>query len=128
MKKDALKYCPFCSSSRVRLDRAGYWFLNCLDCKVVVHFYHSGARDKEDVILRWNIRAQTLEDCANVQKLKNERGAGRKPKLNRQEKEKIKVWRKRGMTYRRIAEHMGLSVGTVHKIISEQKKQEVVNA
>ncbi len=57
----------------------------------------------------------------NVQKIKNERGAGRKEKFTEEEKSTVKMLRLQGKSYRAIAKEMNCSVATVHKIINEQK-------
>lgn len=51
----------------------------------------------------------------------NERGAGRKPRLSPAEEEEIVVMHLNGESMRRIAQHMGCSVGLVHKLINEHK-------
>lgn len=50
----------------------------------------------------------------------NERGAGRKPKITREIKEEVDACKNQGMTYREIAEKMGLSLGYVHKVYSDK--------
>ena len=47
--------------------------------------------------------------------IKNERGAGRKPKITPGITETVRGYRAEGMTYREIAEKTGLSLGLVHK-------------
>lgn len=49
----------------------------------------------------------------------NERGAGRKEKLSKQEKEMVKMYRIQGKTLKEIAEMYNCSVGLIHKIINE---------
>lgn len=56
----------------------------------------------------------------NVQKIKNERGAGRKEKFTEEEKSTVKMLRLQGKSYRSIAKDMNCSVATVHKIINKQ--------
>ena len=56
-----------------------------------------------------------------VNKLKNERGAGRKEMFNEEQKARVKMLRLQGKSYRAIAKDMNCSVATVHKIINEQK-------
>lgn len=55
----------------------------------------------------------------SVQKIKNERGAGRKPKFNDTEIQSIKMYKLQGKSYRAIAEIFNCSVGTIHKLINE---------
>lgn len=57
----------------------------------------------------------------NVQKIKNERGAGRKERFTKEEKATIKMMRLQNKSYRAIAKDMNCSVATVHKIINEQR-------
>lgn len=52
---------------------------------------------------------------------RNERGAGRKPKLSPVQKEEIFVMYGNGESMRRIAQHVDCSVGLIHKLIHEQK-------
>ena len=56
----------------------------------------------------------------NVQKIKNERGAGRKERFTEKEKERVKMLRIQNKSYRAIAKEMNCSVATIHKIINEQ--------
>ena len=46
---------------------------------------------------------------------KNERGAGRKPKITAAALEEVRRHRAAGMTYKEIAEKTGLSYGSVYK-------------
>lgn len=55
----------------------------------------------------------------SVQKIKNERGAGRKQKFTNAEIQTIKMYRLQGKSYRAIAKMFDCSVGLVHKIINE---------
>ena len=55
-----------------------------------------------------------------VQKLKNERGAGRKNKFNENDIENIKMYRLQGKTIKEIAEIFNCSVGLIHKLINEK--------
>ena len=56
-----------------------------------------------------------------VQKIKNERGAGRKERFTEEEKATVKMLRLQNKSYRSIAKELNCSVGTVYKIINEQK-------
>lgn len=55
-----------------------------------------------------------------VQKIKNERGAGRKERFTIHEKETMKMYRIQGKSIREIADMYSCSVGLIHKIINEQ--------
>ena len=55
-----------------------------------------------------------------VQKIKNERGAGRKTKINDDVIRIVTMLKLQGKSIRAIAKEVELSVGTVHKIINEQ--------
>lgn len=55
-----------------------------------------------------------------VQKIKNERGAGRKERFKIHEKETMKMYRIQGKSIREIANMYNCSVGLIHKIINEQ--------
>ena len=68
---------------------------------------------KETEVLKSN------NNCVN--KLKNERGAGRKEMFTEEQKARVKMLRLQGKSYRAIAKDMNCSVATVHKIINEQK-------
>ena len=57
----------------------------------------------------------------DVNKLKNERGAGRKEMFTEEQKARVKMLRLQGKSYRAIAKDMNCSVATVHKIINEQQ-------
>lgn len=56
----------------------------------------------------------------SVQKIKNERGAGRKERFTEEEKATVKMLRLQGKSYRAIAKELNCSVATVHKIINQQ--------
>ena len=60
-----------------------------------------------------------LEGQNSVQKIKNERNAGRKRKLSNEEIAIIDKLHLQGKSIRFIAKEMGCSVGLVHKIINE---------
>ena len=62
-----------------------------------------------------------LKNINKVQKLKNERGAGRKEIFTEEQKDTVKMLRLQGKSYRAIAKDMNCSVATVHKIINERK-------
>ena len=64
---------------------------------------------------------EELKNINKVQKLKNERGAGRKEMFNEEQKTMVKMLRLQGKSYRAIAKDMNCSVATVHKIINEQQ-------
>jgi|GEM_PF-1536762 len=138
MKKYNLKHCPLCGNE-VDLKERGtggwgsFFSIECITCGV--RLTGKNGADAKIIIDHWNTRAQTLDDCINAQKLineqgeissvhklKNERGAGRKPKLSKKTIDEIIYMRSMHWSYRGIAETMKVSVGTVHKIISEHKK------
>jgi len=50
-----------------------------------------------------------------VHKIKNERGAGRKPKLNDELIAKVKSLKSEGLSYKAIAQELSISVGLAHK-------------
>ena len=62
---------------------------------------------------------QELESCkqmaTTVHKLKNERGAGRKPKLNDELIAKVNNLRGEGLSHKAIAQQLSISVGLAHK-------------
>lgn len=60
-----------------------------------------------------------LENSKDVQKIKNERNAGRKRKFTPEEEHSIKMMKLQGKSYRSIAKDMGCSVGLVHKLLNE---------
>jgi DNA invertase Pin-like site-specific DNA recombinase len=69
----------------------------------------------------WNRRINTP---SAVQKLKNERCAGRKKKISESSiiYEKILDYHRQKISMREIARYFNVSVGTVHKIINEHKQ------
>ena len=70
---------------------------------------------------RQSSRIKELEEEIHKLKnehVKNERGAGRKPKLI-DKKEEIKQLRKEGMKIQELANKYGCSVGKIHKLINE---------
>jgi DNA-binding NarL/FixJ family response regulator len=82
-------------------------------------------KNKVEGSKKWNVRTIQLDDyipATSVQKLKNERGAGRKPSDLRYAKQAVMLYREDGYSMRKIAKIYGVSVGTVHKLINEQNK------
>ena len=71
---------------------------------------------KENICLK-----KEIEELKNgsVQKIKNERGAGRKSKIDNNIIAAVTMLKLQGKSIRKISEEIGLSVGTVHKIINE---------
>lgn len=66
-----------------------------------------------------------IEELKNnsVQKIKNERGAGRKSKIDNNIIATVTMLKLQGKSIRKISEEIGLSVGTVHKIINKHIKE-----
>ena len=96
--------------------------------KTVIRLNEINTKSKEDTIKRDRDTIQKLlkeiEELKSnnvVNKLKNERGAGRKEMFNEEQKARVKMLRLQGKSYRAIAKDMNCSVATVHKIINEQK-------
>ena len=77
-----------------------------------------GDRDTIQKLLK---EIKELKSNNVVNKLKNERGAGRKEMFTEEQKARVKMLRLQGKSYRAIAKDMNCSVATVHKIINEQK-------
>ena len=76
-------------------------------------------RDR-DTIQKLLKEIEELKSSNVVNKLKNERGAGRKEMFTEEQKARVKMLRLQGKSYRAIAKDMNCSVATVHKIINEQ--------
>ena len=76
-----------------------------------------GDRDTIQKLLK---EIEELKSNNVVNKLKNERGAGRKEMFTEEQKARVKMLRLQGKSYRAIAKDMNCSVATVHKIINEQ--------
>ena len=76
-------------------------------------------RDR-DTIQKFLKEIEELKSNNVVNKLKNERGAGRKEMFTEEQKARVKMLRLQGKSYRAIAKDMNCSVATVHKIINEQ--------
>jgi DNA-binding NarL/FixJ family response regulator len=74
----------------------------------------------EDTIQKLLKETEELKSNNNVNKLKNERGAGRKEMFTEEQKAMVKMLRLQGKSYRAIAKDMNCSVATVYKIINEQ--------
>ena len=95
--------------------------------KAIIRLNEINTKSKEDTIKRDRDTLQKLlkeikELKSNnvVNKLKNERGAGRKEMFNEEQKARVKMLRLQDKSYRAIAKDMNCSVATVHKIINEQ--------
>lgn len=86
-------------------------------------------QEKENVKLKEEIQKLKSENkllkekkgvsSTKSNKVKNERGAGRKAKFTEQDRETIKLYRIQGKTIKEIAEMYSCSVGLIHKIINE---------
>ena len=95
--------------------------------KAIIRLNEINTKSKDDTIKRDRDTIQKLlkeikELKSNnvVNKLKNERGAGRKEMYTEEQKARVKMLRLQGKSYRAIAKDMNCSVATVHKIINEQ--------
>ena len=95
--------------------------------KAIIRLNEINTKSKDDTIKRDRDTIQKLlkeikELKSNnvVNKLKNERGAGRKEMFTEEQKARVKMLRLQGKSYRAIAKDMNCSVATVHKIINEQ--------
>ena len=95
--------------------------------KSVIRLNEINTKSKDDTIKRDRDTIQKLlkeikELKSNnvVNKLKNERGAGRKEMFTEEQKARVKMLRLQDKSYRAIAKDMNCSVATVHKIINEQ--------
>ena len=96
--------------------------------KAIIRLNEINTKSKEDTIKRDRDTIQKLlkeikELKSNnvVNKLKNERGAGRKEMFTEEQKARVKMLRLQDKSYRAIAKDMKCSVATVHKIINEQQ-------
>lgn len=97
------------------------------ELKAVIRLNEINIKSKDDTIKRDRDTIQKLlkeikELKSNnvVNKLKNERGAGRKEMFTEEQKARVKMLRLQDKSYRAIAKDMNCSVATVHKIINEQ--------
>ena len=82
---------------------------------VIQKLIHENEQLKQDI--------KCKQDLDSVNKLKNERNAGRKERFTDDEKVTINMLRLAGNSYRAIAKQMGCSVGTIHKIIKEMEQK-----
>ena len=95
--------------------------------KAIIRLNEINTKSKDDTIKRDRDTIQKLlkeiEELKSsnvVNKLKNERAAGRKAMFTEEQKARVKMLRLQGKSYRAIAKDMNCSVATVHKIINEQ--------
>ena len=95
--------------------------------KAIIRLNEINTKSKDDTIKRDRDTIQKLlkeiEELKSnnvVNKLKNERGSGRKEMFNEEQKARVKMLRLQDKSYRAIAKDMNCSVATVHKIINEQ--------
>lgn len=93
--------------------------------KAIIRLNEINTKSKDDTIKRDRDTIQKLlkeikELKSNnvVNKLKNERGAGRKEMFTEEQKARVKMLRLQDKSYRAIAKDMNCSVATVHKIIN----------
>lgn len=131
MSEINLKPCPFCGGeAKANNCGAGMYFIRCNTCGASMG---DNFISKASAVERWNIRTIQLDDyipveAPPVQKIKNERGAGRKPKLNRNDIYNICGMHSRNRSMRDIAKVFKVSVGTVHEIINEQNPYDIFKA
>jgi len=96
------------------------------DVRILDNGYHNKANEHSELLesLQTQIELlitentklkQELMIANEIQKLKNERGAGRKPKLNDGLIAKVKELRGKGASHKTIASELGISVGLAHK-------------
>ena len=97
--------------------------------KTVIRLNEINTKSKEDTIKRDRDTLQKLlkeiEELKSnnvVNKIKNERGAGRKTKINDDIIRTVYMLKLQNKSVRAIAEEIGLSVGTAQKIITEHIK------
>ena len=95
--------------------------------KAIIRLNEINTKSKDDTIKRDRDTIQKflkeIEELKSnnvVNKLKNERGAGRKEMFTEEQKARVKMLRLQDKSYRAIAKDMNCSVATVHKIINEQ--------
>ena len=96
--------------------------------RAIIRLNEINIKSKDDTIKKQSNTSQKLlnenmefkNNTNNVQKIKNERGAGRKERFTEKEKERVKMLRIQNKSYRAIAKEMNCSVATIHKIINEQ--------
>ena len=95
--------------------------------KAIIRLNEINTKSKDDTIKRDRDTIQKLlkeiEELKSsnvVNKLKNERGAGRKEMFTEEQKARVKMLRLQDKSYRAIAKDMNCSIATVHKIINEQ--------
>ena len=95
--------------------------------KAIIRLNEINTKSKDDTIKRdrdtiKKVLKEIKELKSNnvVNKLKNERGAGRKEMFTEEQKARVKMLRLQDKSYRAIAKDMNCSVATVHKIINEQ--------
>ena len=95
--------------------------------KAIIRLNEINTKSKDDTIKRDRDTIQKLlkeikELKSNnvVNKLKNERGAGRKEMFTEEQKARVKMLRLQDKSYRAIAKDKKCSVTSVHKIINEQ--------
>ena len=74
----------------------------------------------KDKIEQLEKEIEALKASNNNDKVKNERGAGRKSKFTQEQIQKIYLRRSEGKSFRAIAEEFNCSVGLVHKLIKER--------
>ena len=93
--------------------------------KAIIRLNEINTKSKDDTIKRdrdtiQKLLKETEELKSNngVNKLKNERGAGRKEMFTEEQKARVKMLRLQDKSYRAIAKDMNCSVATVHKIIN----------
>ena len=114
--------CPFCGSEAKTLNcGANLYAVQCTKCKAFMGSDMSSFNHPISGVELWSNRINyTIPISAQK---KNERGAGRKPKVLPDNLIKDICDEKRaGLSYKAISELRGISVGHIHKLINEHLK------
>ena len=76
------------------------------------------AKAKDEHLQELQEQIKQLQAKTSIQKLKNERGAGRKPKYTEQDKELMKMYKAQGKSYKEIADIYKCVPSYVFKVIN----------
>lgn len=99
--------------------------------KVVIDMAYKKKAELEAELAEALARIEELEEKLqelkayqnNVQKIKNERGAGRKSKFGNEEMATMTMLKLQGKSIRAIAKEMNCSTGLVHKLLNEPVRE-----
>lgn len=106
-------------NKKIELDNEFYKDNATMKKKLDETLILSAKKSVEIIKLEKEIESLNKSNNSSVQKIKNERGAGRKERFTDKQKDEIRDYRLKGKSIREIAKVYKCSAGLIHKLINE---------